>query len=64
MKQNMITGCTVNVNKSDWKSAWAGKGQYLRRGSTYHVETMVVSLWVRYLTDTGSLKKIGSYGSS
>jgi hypothetical protein len=64
MKQNMIIGYAVNVNKSYQKSARAVKGRYLRRGSTYHVETMVISFWVRYLTDTGSLKKISSYSSS
>lgn len=46
------------------RHGWTGKGQHLRWASTNHVETMVISLWFRYLTDTRSLEKISSDSSS
>jgi hypothetical protein len=36
----------------------------LFRSSTEKVETMVVAFWVRYLTNTGAFKKIGSNSST
>jgi hypothetical protein len=48
----MKTQYAMNAYMFDRKVHLIGKEQHLRRGSTKHVETVIISLWIGYLTDT------------